>query len=62
MKARTINIKDLDTSCWSIQFWGKEYCQTCEYNGTKDCGGNSGNAKKIREGEGVKARNFGTAG
>ena len=58
MKVRTIDSKDLDASCWSIQFWGKEYCKTCKYDGTKDCGANSGNAKKIREGGTVKARDF----
>lgn len=62
MKAKVINIKDLDTSCWSIQIWGKEYCQICPWNRTKDCGGNSGNAKRIREGGGVKTRDFGAAG
>jgi len=48
---RTIKQSELDASCWSIQFWGKEHCQKCEYNNTPDCGGNWGNAKLISEGK-----------
>lgn len=55
MKARTVNIKDLDASCWTIQLWGKEHCKTCLWNGTRDCGGNSGNAEKIKTGK-MKAK------
>ena len=51
MKIATIKQSDLDSSCWLIQFWGRQYCQECELNGTKECGGSFGNAKKIREGK-----------
>ncbi len=51
MKIAAINQSDLDSSCWLIQFWGKSYCQGCEYNGTKECGANLGNAKRIKEGK-----------
>lgn len=50
-QVRTIKQSELDTSCWHIQVWGKDYCQNCEYNNTSDCGGNTGNAKLIREGK-----------
>jgi len=51
LKVVGVDISDLDTSCWSIQFWGREICTDCIYNGTKDCGGNVGNAKLIKEGK-----------
>ena len=49
MKIATIRQSDLDSSCWLAQFWGRQSCQECEYDGTEECGGNWGNAKKIRE-------------
>lgn len=49
MRIATIKQSDLDSSCWLIQFWGRSYCERCEYKGTKECGGNFGNAKRIRE-------------
>ena len=51
MKIATIKQSDLDSSCWLVQFWGRQYCQECELNATKECGGNWGNAKKIRQGK-----------
>lgn len=39
-KIAIMNQKDLDPTCWSVQFWGVDYCKTCEFLGTKDCGGN----------------------
>ncbi len=51
MKIATINQSDLDSSCWLIQFWGRGFCQSCEYKGRKECGANFGNAKKIKEGK-----------
>lgn len=51
MKIATINQSDLDSSCWLIQVWGLEYCQECELIGTEECGGNWGNANKIKEGK-----------
>jgi hypothetical protein len=50
MRARTIRQKDLDSSCWSIQFLGKGQCKRCEFNNKKQCGGNTGNAKLIKKG------------
>ncbi len=50
MKQGIIRQKDLDSSCWSIQFWGKEHCRKCEFDKTKQCGGNTGNAKLIKDG------------
>jgi len=34
-----MNSRDLDSTCWSVQFWGVAYCKTCEFLGTRDCGG-----------------------
>ncbi len=48
---RIIKQSELDASCWGIQVWGKQYCKKCEFKETPDCGGNSGNAKLIREGK-----------
>ena len=50
MKSRTINSKDLDASCWLVQFWGRRYCKTCKLNNTKKCGANFGNARLIKNG------------
>ena len=50
MEKATIRQKDLDSSCWSIQFWGKEHCKKCESNQTEECGGNTGNARLIKKG------------
>jgi len=49
IRARTMNQKDLDSSCWSVQFWGLEACENCEFRNTAECGGKIGNAKLIRE-------------
>ncbi len=44
-KAAIMNSKDLDSTCWSVQFWGVNYCKTCELLGTRDCGG----SKEVKE-------------
>jgi len=49
VKAVVINSKDLDSSCWFIQAFGKSNCKTCQYNNTRKCGANCGNAKLIKE-------------
>ena len=49
VKERVMNQLDLDSSCWSVQFWGLEACENCEFKNTRRCGGQSGNAKLIRE-------------
>lgn len=48
---RTIKQSEFDASCWGIQVWSKEHCKKCEFKEAPDCGGNSGNAKLIREGK-----------
>jgi len=44
-KIAAMNQKDLDPTCWSVQFWGVDYCKTCEFLGAKDCGG----SKQVKE-------------
>lgn len=39
METKVINTKDLTSECWLIQVWGLKACETCEYSGTKECGG-----------------------
>ena len=41
----TINQKDLDSSCWLVQFGGTDACKTCELLNTPDCGG----TKEVKE-------------
>lgn len=36
---KTIKQSELSSECWNVQVWGLEYCKTCEYRNTKDCGG-----------------------
>lgn len=60
MKQAIIRQKDLDSSCWSIQFWGKGHCKKCDFNNKKQCGGNTGNARLIKKGLiNPKSRNIG---
>ena len=33
------NQSDLSSECWSVQFWGTEYCESCESRDTPECGG-----------------------
>jgi len=44
VKIKTVRQGDLSAECWSVQFWGKEHCKTCEFLSTGDCGG-----KEIRK-------------
>ena len=44
MRVMVANQKDLTAECWSVQFFGLEYCNTCSYRDTVECGG-----KKIRD-------------
>jgi hypothetical protein len=32
---------DLTPECWSVQLFGPDYCGTCEFRGTPECGGKS---------------------
>jgi len=38
VKIKVIRRK-LTSECWMIQIWGPDYCNTCEYINTPDCGG-----------------------
>ena len=48
-RVAVMNQKDLDSSCWSVQFWGIGYCKACEYRGTDDCGGRHEIKNRLRE-------------
>jgi len=39
MESRSIPQHKLSSECWMIQFRGKEACVTCDYRGTRECGG-----------------------
>jgi len=39
MKVRIIHQSNLTSECWMVQVWGPEYCNSCEYKDSKDCGG-----------------------
>ena len=39
LKTKTMEQSDLTSDCWSIQMWGLEACQTCEFLNTSGCGG-----------------------
>ena len=30
---------DLTSECWSVQLFGLEYCETCQFRDTPKCGG-----------------------
>ena len=36
---RSIDNSKLSSECWSIQFHGIDYCNTCPYKDTDECGG-----------------------
>jgi|GEM_PF-1494583 len=29
----------LTPECWAVQFYGRQYCETCEFKDTDECGG-----------------------
>ena len=35
----TVNQAKMSLECLFIQVWGIDYCKTCEYRDTLDCGG-----------------------
>jgi len=39
MEERMIRQKDLTAECWSVQVWGSDYCNTCEFKDADECGG-----------------------
>jgi len=41
---KTVKQANLTSECWSVQIWGLDYCNTCQYKNKRDCGG-----KKIRK-------------
>jgi hypothetical protein len=51
IKTKIVQQSQLTADCWSIQVWGIEACETCEFRDTRKCGGKS-IIKKI------KARKF----
>lgn len=38
-KVRTIKQSSLSSECWLVQMWGLDRCNTCEFRGTAECGG-----------------------
>jgi len=36
---RKIKQGDMTGECWNIQIWGEKRCETCEFRGKPDCGG-----------------------
>ena len=39
MQTRTVNSNHLTSECWSVQFFGTDYCKKCEFKDTPECGG-----------------------
>jgi hypothetical protein len=39
MRTKIISQKMLSTECWSVQVWGIEACENCDYQHTEECGG-----------------------
>jgi hypothetical protein len=39
VRVKQVKQKSLSAECWSVQVWGTGYCETCEYKGTEECGG-----------------------
>jgi len=39
MRSKRVLQSSLSNDCYSIQVWGTEACNTCEYKDTKECGG-----------------------
>jgi hypothetical protein len=44
MDIKIVKQSDLTSECWSVQVWGLQYCEKCEFKDTDECGG-----KRIRE-------------
>jgi hypothetical protein len=44
IKVRTILQYKLTDECWTVQMWGLEDCEICEFKDFPDCGG-----KEIRK-------------
>lgn len=39
IKKHVVDSSRLSSECWSVQFRGFAACKSCEFKGTKDCGG-----------------------
>jgi len=39
MKTKIISQKMLSAECWTVQVWGINACRDCDYQRTKECGG-----------------------
>ena len=35
----TVRQGDLTSECWSVQLFGPDYCETCGFEDTPECGG-----------------------
>lgn len=46
---RRVKQKNLSSECWLVQIWGLDYCKTCEYRNSAECGGK--NIRKMGENE-----------
>lgn len=44
MTSKVIEQAQLSDECWSVQMWGLDHCNTCEFKGKRSCGG-----RKIRK-------------
>ena len=38
-RSREVQQSKLSAECWPVQIWGPLYCETCEFKGTDECGG-----------------------
>lgn len=46
---KEIKQSQLTSDCWTIQFWGLDKCEKCEYRGKKSCGGGATLKRMQRE-------------
>lgn len=44
---KTIDQSTLTGDCWPVQWSGLQACESCEYKGTKECGGGA-TLKKLK--------------
>jgi len=38
-RVKRVKQANLTGECWMVQIWGTQYCLTCPYKDTKECGG-----------------------
>ena len=39
LKIKQVNLSDLTAECWSVQMWGLDACNDCQFAETNMCGG-----------------------